>query len=112
MDVKADDLSAMILVFKNKIIGEVHLDYFQRPDFKSCKIKGTKATLYWDSNTNEIKLFYQKKRKWNTAFKLKNYDRNFMYIDQIKHFFKCVKNKKKTINDNRLTILINFLVYS
>ena len=22
-----------------------------------------------------------------------------MYVDEIKHFFKCVKNKKKTIND-------------
>ena len=99
LEVTSDDLSAMILIFKNKIIGEVHLDYFQRPDFKSCKIKGTKATLYWDSNINEIKLFYQKKHKWNTIFKLKNYERNSMYVDEIKHFFKCVKNKKKTIND-------------
>jgi predicted dehydrogenase len=29
---------------------------------------------------------------------MKNYDRNQMYIDEIKHFLKCVKNRNKTIS--------------
>ena len=29
---------------------------------------------------------------------LKNYERNQMYIDEIKHFIKCVKSRKKTVN--------------
>jgi len=45
LEVTADDLSVMTLIFKNRVIGEVHLDYFQRPDFKSCTIKGVKGTL-------------------------------------------------------------------
>jgi predicted dehydrogenase len=85
--------------FKNNVIGELHLDYFQRPDFKSCKIKGTKATLYWDSTNNEIRLFSQKNKSWKLIYKLKNYDKNEMYVNELKHFFKCIKDHKKTIND-------------
>ena len=99
LKVKSDDLSAMIMSFKNNVIGELHLDYFQRPDFKSCKIKGTKATLYWNSTNNEIRLFSQKNKSWKLIYKLKNYDKNEMYVNELKHFFKCIKNHKKTIND-------------
>ena len=31
--------------------------------------------------------------------KLKNFEKNQMYIDEIKHFLKCVKNRRKTINN-------------
>jgi len=89
----------MIIIFKNNVVGELHLDYFQRPDFKSCKIKGTKSTLYWDSTTNEVKLFSQKNKSWKSIYKLKNFDNNQMYVDELQHFFKCIKSNKKTIND-------------
>ncbi len=31
--------------------------------------------------------------------KLKNFEKNQMYIDEIKYFLKCVKNRRKTINN-------------
>ncbi len=99
LEVKSDDLSAMIMLFKNNILGELHLDYFQRPDFKSCKIKGTKSTLYWNSENNVIKLFSKKNKSWKIIYKLRNYDKNEMYVNELKHFFKCIKNNTKTIND-------------
>tara|TARA_Y100000996_G_C22525645_1_gene644322 strand:+ start:160 stop:1155 length:996 start_codon:yes stop_codon:yes gene_type:complete len=99
LKVKSDDLSAMIMLFKNNVVGELHLDYFQRPDFKSCKIKGTKSTLYWNSTSNEIKLFSQKNKSWKVIYKLNNYDKNEMYVNELKHFFKSIKDNTKTIND-------------
>ena len=30
------------------------MDYFQRPDFKSCQIRGTKGEIYWDSDNNSV----------------------------------------------------------
>ena len=99
LEVKSDDLSVMTFLFKNRIVGEVHLDYFQRPEFKSCKIKGTKGTLYWDSPTNEIKIFNHRSKKWKSVLKIKNFKKNSMYINEIKHFFNNVKRKEKTMND-------------
>lgn len=99
LDVKSDDLSVMTFLLKNRIVGEVHLDYFQRPEFKSCKIKGTKGTLYWDSSTNEIKIFNHRSKKWKSILKIKNFQKNLMYINEIKYFFNHVKKKEKTMND-------------
>ena len=98
LKINADDISIMILKFKKNILGEIHLDYFQRPDFKRCKIIGSKGTLYWDSGINEVKFYSNSKNKWIKKIEVKKYEKNQMYVDEILHFLKSVKNMKKTIN--------------
>ena len=93
-----EDLASVTLRFKSNVIGHMHIDWFQRPYFRSCKIKGTKGIVYWDSDSNKVKIFNQKKNQWKTILDVKNYQKNSMYIDEIKHFIKCVKLRKKTIN--------------
>jgi len=112
LKVKTDDLSVMTFLLKNKIVGEVHLDYFQRPDFKSCKIKGTKGTLYWNSTSNELKIFSHRTQKWKSLLKIKNFEKNLMYVNEIKYFFNSLKNKHETMNNiddgiNTLQIILN-----
>jgi len=96
--IKVDDLSSIIMKFKNKIISEIHLDYFQRPIARNCKILGTHGTIYWDSNTNKIMMYNVKSKKWIEKYKVKKYDINSMYKDEILHYIQCVKSRKKTIN--------------
>ena len=95
----ADDLSAILLRFKNNIIAEIHLDHFQKPEFRNCKIVGTKGTIYWDSDTNEVRLFDKSKNKWIKQLNVKNYKRNDMYVNELEHFLKCVIEEKNTVND-------------
>ena len=99
LDITAEDYVSSLLKFKNKIIGELHMDYFQRPDFRSCKIRGTKGEIYWNSDNNCVNIYNMNKKRWETELKVKNYERNFSYIEQLKHFLKCVKHRKETIND-------------
>lgn len=99
LEISTDDTSVNILKFKKNILGELHLDFFQRPDFKSCKIRGTKGTLYWDTDINKIKIFDPEKSKWKIYFSPKKYSKNSMYVDELKHFMKCVDMRKNTIND-------------
>lgn len=96
LGISADDLSSSILQFKNKVIAEVHLDYFQQPRSRTCKIIGTKGVIYWNFNDNAVKLY--KKNKWTQFLKLKNYDYNKMYLDELNHFIDCICRKKQTIN--------------
>lgn len=98
LKINVDDLSVMILRFNNNIIGEVHLDYFQRPDFKSCKIKGTKGIIYWNSDENQVRMFDIKKKKWVVMMKIQNYDKNRMYVEEIKYFLQRLKKGQKTFN--------------
>ena len=63
LKLKSSDLSAIIMRFRNDIIAEVHLDYFQKPEARSCKIIGTKGTIIWNSLDNEVKLYDLKNKK-------------------------------------------------
>ena len=99
LKITTSDLSAIILKFKNNIIAEVHLDYFQKPEARSCKLIGTKGTITWDSLSNEVKIYDFKKSKWKSKLKIKKYDKNEMYVKELEHFIQCVNKKKKTIND-------------
>ena len=99
LNVTAEDYVSSILKFRNKIIGELHMDYFQRPDFRSCKIRGTKGEIYWNSNNNLVNIYKQNKKRWETVLEVKKYERNFSYVEQLKHFLECVKDRKKSIND-------------
>lgn len=101
LEISADDLSCILLHFKNNIVAEVHLDYFQRPISRNCKIIGTKGTLYWNNDTNTVTLYDIKNNKWITKMKLKDYDSNSMYVDELTHFIECVVKKKQTLNPVR-----------
>ena len=99
LEITVDDISAMTMVFSKGVIGELHLDYFARPEFKSCKIRGSKGTLYWNTDSNDVRIFYNNKNKWKIIFKAKNFERNQMFVKELDYFLKCVKNRKKTFND-------------
>jgi len=99
LNIKAEDFSSIILKFNKNIMAQIHLDYFQRPAFRGCKIIGEKGTIVWNFEKNNVMVYDIKKEKWIIHLKLKNYDNNIMYINEIEHFLDCIKQKKNTINN-------------
>jgi predicted dehydrogenase len=99
LNIKAEDLSAIILRFKNNVIAEVHLDYFQQPSARNCKIIGTRGTLTWDIESNTVRFYDVKNKKWIEKLKLPKYDINMTYIKELTHLIECIQSKAKPIND-------------
>ena len=99
LNIKAEDLSVIILKFKNNVIAEAHLDYFQQPSARNCKMIGTKGTLTWDMEKNTVKYYNIKSKKWIEKLRLSNYDINTTYVDELLHLIECIKNKNKPLND-------------
>jgi len=98
LEISVEDFAAIILQFQKNIVAEIHLDYFQQPESRNCKIIGTKGIIYWDSNSNEVRKYSNSKKKWITKFKYKNFQRNNQFICELEHFLNCIKNQKQTIN--------------
>lgn len=98
LKISADDLSVSIIKFKNNVIAELHLDYFQKPEFRSCKVIGTKGTAYWDSEANTVMFHDNKKNKWIKVLEESIHDRNSMFKEELVHFLSCVRKRKTTIN--------------
>jgi len=98
LKISADDFSAMLIKFRNKVIAEIHLDYFQRSKIRSCKIIGTKGIIYWNSDNESVRLYNNRTKKWTVVMKLRNFDINCTYVDEISYFLKCISLKKQTMN--------------
>ena len=99
LSISVEDYSASLIQFENKITAELHQDFFQGPEYRGCKLKGTDGIISWNSINNEIKFYNNRTKKWQIIMKLKNFEKNQMYVDEVQNFLKCVKNRKKTIND-------------
>lgn len=99
LELDVEDLSATLLKFKNNIIAEIHLDFFQRKEFRSYKIIGNKGMIYWDSDNNSVKLFEINDNKWTEILKLSNYDRNEMFVKELDYYFDCLNQKKEPMNN-------------
>ncbi len=95
--IDVDDLSLILLKFDTKV-GTIHLDYFQQPSFRGCKIMGTHGTIIWNIDENIVKKFDIKKKKWINVLNVNSFNINQTYLDEIDHFLKCMQNKKSTIN--------------
>ena len=98
LELNVDDLSTALLKFKKNIIAEIHLDFFQRKEFRSCKIIGKKGTIYWDSDSNLVKLFDINEDKWIEILKISNYDRNQMFMKELEYYLDCINHNKEPMN--------------
>ena len=98
LELNVDDLSTALLKFKKNIIAELHLDFFQRKEFRSCKIIGKKGTIYWDSDSNLVKLFDINENKWIEILKISNYDRNQMFMKELDYYLDCINHNKEPMN--------------
>ena len=98
LEIDVEDYAVCLLKFKNKIIAEIHLDYFQKPSVRNCKIIGRKGQIRWNWENNHVQIFKNKDKKWVTKNFEKKFDTNKMYVDELEYFFNCVKRKKTPMN--------------
>ena len=70
----------------------IHLDYFQKPSVRYYEFVGQEGKITFDYYSNITRLY-----KFNHAdiqedvFTLENFSRNDMFIEELKHLFKCIK---------------------
>jgi len=97
LNIQTEDTADIILDFKNGMQGNIHLDYIRRVPARNCQIIGEKGTITWD--------FFAKKclleivGKPLQEFSYSDFDRNDMYVKEMKHFIDCVRNKRIPLID-------------
>lgn len=99
LEIDTEDTAAILLRFANGAIGELHLDYVQRPYSRSCHIIGEEGTILWDFYERQVKFYSAKTGGWQTFPQKPDYDINEMYIEEMKHFLNCLEGKTKPMQD-------------
>lgn len=70
----------------------IHLDYLQRPPQRLCEITGDAGKARYDYYANQVE-FYEMASRTPQVYGLDGFDRNQMFIDEMKHFLDCVRGE-------------------
>ncbi|MFQ5957522.1 MAG: Gfo/Idh/MocA family protein [Candidatus Brocadiales bacterium] len=93
LEIDTEDMAKVLLKFGSGITADVHLDYIQRRHSRTCKIIGEEGTLYWDYHRGTVELLYHSTHETFQVTAV-DYDRNLMYIDELKHFVNCIQGRE------------------
>ena len=92
----AEDMVKALLEYKNKFIVSLHLDYWQKPLKRFFEIIGTTGKITWDYYTKNLTLVSRDNNIAPIVYPLSDtFDRNDMFIDEIKDFIFALKNEKE-----------------
>ena len=69
---------------------------------RDLKILGENIQIFFNYYKSELLIIEKNKKQ---RYKLKNFKRNDMFIDEIKYFFKCLKINKKSNLENDFYLL-------
>ena len=92
LDIDVEDSADMIFESDKGYPVHVHLDFYSRNTRRECIARCSNGDLIWDAIANKV--------TWQTAngseelATFKN-DRDYIYLEQLKHFFDCIDNKKQ-----------------
>jgi predicted dehydrogenase len=96
LEIDTEDIAEILLRFKSKAIGNIHMDYVQRVYNRKCEIVGDEGTVTWNFSDNIVRLYTAKSKQWQ-LFPISNeqtgFDFNQTYLQEMKCFIQCLTEK-------------------
>jgi predicted dehydrogenase len=99
LEIETEDTAALLLRFASGTIGEVHLDYVERCYTRTCHIVGDEGTIRWDYSLGETRYYSASDGEWRVYPDPPGWQPNQMYVDEMKHFLRCLDGKEGTAQD-------------
>ena len=91
LNIDVEDTVDMIFESNNGFPVSIHLDFNSRSNRRKCIARCSNGDLIWDAIDNKV--IWQPAEGIEEVEEYEN-DRNYVYKEQLKHFFDCIENKK------------------
>ena len=92
----AEDMIKSVLEFEGGVIASLHLDYWQRPPRRVFELVGTQGTLIWDYYAKTLTLLFRAQKKQTEIIGVPvDFDRNDMFIDEMKDFIESIEKGRE-----------------
>jgi predicted dehydrogenase len=94
LEVDVEDTAKIGLRFQGGGLGSLHLDYNQQPPEHYFTVIGTKGTLKWDLSDGAARIYRPEKKDWDVFPLPPGWERNVMFMEQMKHFLQVVRGEE------------------
>lgn len=96
LEIETEDVASMICRHNSGAISEIHLDYVQRTYDRGCQIVGESGTIFWDFNGGAVRWYDGGSKQWTAYTQPESWQINQMYVDEMKHFLECLRDRRPT----------------
>lgn len=110
--IDVEDIAIAICKTNKDIIISSYSDFLERKKEHKIDIICEKGNIHWDYDLNEIKIYNASTRRW--YIRRYKFQPNDMYLNEIKYFFDCLKEKRidknLDINDGLKTLKFALMI--
>ncbi|MFN2151851.1 MAG: Gfo/Idh/MocA family protein [Anaerolineales bacterium] len=93
LEVDVEDTAKIGLRFEGGALGSLHLDYNRQPPVHTFDIVGTKGSIKWDLVDGVTHIYRAETKEWQAYPMPENWERNVMFMEQMKHFVSVVRGE-------------------
>lgn len=116
LGISVEDVADICLMFPNGALGTVHLNYIQRPPSHTLEVIGTTGTIRWNNSDGVLSKSCHGIQKWECFNLPVGFERNQMFLEQMRHFItvvRCETHPICTLDDgiNALKIALQTLSF-
>ena len=99
VDVEDTASTLMEVPFAGRLLPiQLHQDYLQSPPNRQCEVIGDRGRVVMDLHALTVSLFTRGNPE-PEVFRVENFDRNNLFLDQTRHFLHCVETRSKSVVD-------------
>lgn len=91
LEIDVEDNAEVTLHFAGGAIGQLHLDYYQRPTRHTLEIRCAEGSIAWDNSTGSARVYQASTDSWR-EFKLPaGFERNDLFLAEMRHFMDVIQ---------------------
>ncbi|ABF41848.1 oxidoreductase [Candidatus Koribacter versatilis Ellin345] len=101
LEVDVEDVASTLMecsVDGRPLAVQLHQDYLQRPPSRNCEVIGDQGKAVLDFPTLSVSR-YDTKGELVERAQWEGFDRNQLFISEMRHFLDCVKSRKQPVTD-------------
>jgi predicted dehydrogenase len=127
LGLEVEDSAEIGLKMKNGAVGSIHLDYNQQPPSHHWEVVGSNGTMKWDNASGALEVYSipsplslsheERGRgggKWETHQPPAGFERNVMFMEEIKHFIAAAQKREEpicTLDDGKQALRLALAVH-
>lgn len=98
LEIETEDSANILMKMRAGFSVAIHIDYIQRAYGRSCKVIGEEGTIGWEIGS-PLRWFSAATKSWHSVPSPDGYTINDMYLEELRHFLRCLERSAKSALD-------------